>query len=106
MLQEDGEELFVLGCKHHGQVEMLTQWLQTNGSCPTCRSKELRLDKVLLDEAAAKGDEEAGKGAAQPQPEPEPEPEPQPQPAVDVESPPPDPTAFVTDDPHGDEKEV
>ena len=100
----------MLGCKHHGQVEMLTQWLQTNGSCPTCRSKELRLDKVLLDEAAAKGDEEAGKGAAQPQPEPEPEPEPQPQPqpepAVDVESPPPGPTAFVTDDPHGDEKEV
>ena len=59
VLQEEGDELAVLGCKHHGQTETMVQWLETKGSCPKCRSQELRLDTVLLDEAARAGEASA-----------------------------------------------
>ena len=44
--QEAGDELAVLGCKHHGHMDTMLQWLETKGSCPICRSQDLRLDTV------------------------------------------------------------
>jgi hypothetical protein len=48
-LQEAGDELAVLGCKHHGHMDTMLQWLETKGSCPICRSQDLRLDTVRTD---------------------------------------------------------
>jgi hypothetical protein len=66
-MQEDGVELAVLGCEHHGEWEAMQEWLQTKGSCPVCRSTDLVL-ATARQRGGGGGGEGGGEGGGAAQP--------------------------------------